>query len=291
MNTDILGSKDIIMKYTYYTTPLATTTQQTASTKIKVVCPPLVLGALSATTYTFTVPNTYEGLPYEFVSNSYIPVSATCTKTFRVMSGATGTFYTGTWVTASSTGAFQVNRNFWGSERVFIRVTYDGNTYDSPAATVTGSCPSLTTGTITGSPFSYTIPNAATFPTFTTIITGTTYVSTTSTAASCAITYQLIKTASTFGISSGANFVKVATNGDISVDKNTRGSETVYIRYTYSDTAADTAPFTVTVECPTLTTNHAALVTPAVEIVPVVLAASKKQIITNTYVTNPSTNS
>lgn len=152
------------MKYTYYTTPLALQTQQTASTKIKVVCPPLTIGTLSATTYSFTVPNTFEGTPYVWVTNSYIPVSATCTKTFRVMSGATGTFYTGSWVTVSSTGAIQVNRNQWGSERVYIQVTYDGGLYYTAAATVTGTCPTLTTGTITGSPFSYTIPNTATIP-------------------------------------------------------------------------------------------------------------------------------
>jgi hypothetical protein len=87
------------------------------------------------------------------------------------------------------------------------------------------------------------------------------------------------------------NFIKVESNGDVKVDYNMRGDETGYVKYTHAGTSTDIASFTVSSECPAIVPNHGTLTTPATEIVPVALTAIKKEIITNTYVTNPSTHS
>lgn len=68
-----------------------------------------------------------------------------------------------------------------------------------------------------------------------------------------------------------------------------RGEETAYIRWTYNGKTTDSATFTVKSECPAITANHGSLSSPSLEIAPVTWANAKKQIITNNYVTNPST--
>lgn len=98
--------------------------------------------------------------PFEIVTNSYNPSAATCTKVFKVVNTVTGTVYTGNWLTFDANGALRVDRNRWGDEKVKIRIEYDGSFKDSTEiVTVKGTCPSETTGTISGSPFSFTIPN------------------------------------------------------------------------------------------------------------------------------------
>jgi hypothetical protein len=101
----------------------------------------------------------------------------------------------------------------------------------------------------------------------------------------------LIKTATSFPVNSNVAYLKVESNGDVKVDYNMRGAETGYVKYTHAGTSTDIASFTVSSECPAITPNHGALTAPSTEIVPVVLATTKKEIITNTYVTNPSTHS
>ena len=223
------------------------------------------------------------------VAGSAVFATVTCDITaVGLIDTGTGVAYTGTWVTIDATGTVSVDHNLWGAQEVKIQYTYDGATSLTAAFTMTVACPSLTTNVITTATHSYTVPNSVAARTDVTALG--TYVSTASDATSCAFGFQFI-VQSTNVAYSGGTWIQTSAVGVVSVDTNTLGTQTVFVRYTYNGISADTNPFTIEVNCPALTTAVISTTTYA-NIAPVTADAAHHTLFAgSTYVSTTSTDS
>ena len=122
-----------------------------------------------------------------------------------------------------------------------VEYTYGGVAKFTNDFTVEVKCPALTVATIT-TPFTRDLANSANVET----LQATGYVSGTSTnMPACALTYEIVKSSDDTAL--GGTWLTTDVTGNVKVNRQVLGTESVKVKYTQAGTSLTTDPFVVTV--------------------------------------------
>ena len=248
VDTNTNGNKNLKIQMTYHTTAVTYSPQF----NLAVACPVLTIGTPTATTST-APPTVAAGSPVTIIAAATMFPANTCAvSAVSLIDQGTGTTLVGTFVTVSAIGLVEYDSDVLGNSLLKIQYTFDGSTLLSSAFTVTSACPALTLATLTTT-YTDTIPNSAAGSN-TQIIAGTDYVTNSNGASICAVTYALylVPAVGSPTVATGT-WLTIDAAGAVSVDPNTLGTGNYKVTYTHNGVAADSAVFSVTINCPLLT--------------------------------------
>ena len=222
------------------------------------VCKSLVLSTVTPA-FTFVAPNT-AGAALNVIAHAVYASTVGCPITYSIIDSTTSATIS-SWLAVDSVGQVTVDQNTLDTKTVKVRMVYNGATYDTSAFSVTVGCAAFSVNTITASN-TYEVPSSS--AALVTVVAGSAWLTSTSSLAGCAITYAVHKSSDNSLL--GGTWLTVSASGDIQVDKNVLGTESVYVKYTRATVVADSSTFSVTVNCPTITLT--AITTPSANIVP-----------------------
>ena len=179
-----------------------------------------------------------------------------CGITRTLIKQSTNVALGGSWIVLTGAGDMTIDTNFIGTETVLVRYTYSNlASADTNAIALTVNCPALTTNSLSTVAFTYELTGTPAGTAVSTV-TGTAYATSTATThqkTQCVLTYALINKAS--GVAQTGTWLQISsTTGDITWNKEVRGTDVVFPRWTYpAGTTADGQDLTFTVTCPALT--------------------------------------
>lgn len=171
---------------------------------------------------------------------------------YSLVNSADNSAYSGSWLSIdATTGKVTVNGDQFGTASVKVKYTYNGG---SPAYTnaftVTVSCNAHTA--ISPSTSQNTIPTPADTSAFQ-ILARTGYVTIPYSSGSCALSgYAIYTWDGSSATSYSGSWLTLDASGNLKVDRNTRGAQTIKIKYTYGGNDIYSSSFVVNVACPVL---------------------------------------